>query len=203
MLHHFDSPSAADADLYLRGTETLLACWEENARGATGAAVQRFRGIMVAVFPNEPERGLQQRGPGTRPRGRERADALEAMSAAYAPVGVTRFAAWVHESDQAMRGDLEGRLPSRGVDARDGHGARRRLPAPAGDRPRALDWSEYLRIIGVPPDFLFGIYNVGTLGHARRRGLGTALAHPPLTQLSLIATILSGREYGTPTSCLE
>ena len=31
----------ADADLYLRGAETLLASWEEYARGATGAAVQR------------------------------------------------------------------------------------------------------------------------------------------------------------------
>jgi hypothetical protein len=28
-----------DADLYLRGAETLLASWEEYARGATGAAV--------------------------------------------------------------------------------------------------------------------------------------------------------------------
>ena len=27
--------------------------------------------------------------------------------AAYAAAGVTRFAAWVHETDHAMRGDLE------------------------------------------------------------------------------------------------
>ena len=30
---------STDAELYLRGTETLLASWEEYARGATGAAV--------------------------------------------------------------------------------------------------------------------------------------------------------------------
>ena len=44
-----------DADLYLRGAETLLASWEEYARGATGAAVQRSPGVAAAVFPSEPE----------------------------------------------------------------------------------------------------------------------------------------------------
>ena len=76
-----------------------------------------------------------------------------------------------------------------------------RVPRPELDARRPLDWSEYLRIVGVPPDFLggvdraafhvlvarldgesvatalafdhdgdCGIYNVGTLEHARRRG---------------------------------
>src|SRR5438874_11792225 len=35
----------------------------------------------------------------------ERADAIDAVEAAYVTARVTRFAAWVHESDQAMRGD--------------------------------------------------------------------------------------------------
>jgi hypothetical protein len=55
---HANSPALTDTDLYLRGTETLLASWEEYARGATGAAVQRHRGVAAAVFPNEPERGV-------------------------------------------------------------------------------------------------------------------------------------------------
>src|SRR3954454_17221998 len=36
--------------------QTLLACWEENARGASGASLQRLPGVTAAVFPNEPER---------------------------------------------------------------------------------------------------------------------------------------------------
>ena len=55
-----------DAELYLRGNDTLLASWEAYARGAVGAAVKRLP-------------------------------------------GVTRFAAWVHESDPAMRAEVERR----------------------------------------------------------------------------------------------
>jgi hypothetical protein len=43
-----------DADLYRRGVATLLASWEEYARGSVGAAVCRLPGVAVAVFPNEP-----------------------------------------------------------------------------------------------------------------------------------------------------
>ena len=180
-----------DADLYQRGARTLLGSWEEYARGATGAAVRRFPGGAAAVFPGEPER----------------ADALQAMEAAYGAAGVTRFAAWVHERDQAMRGDLERRgytldesTRAMGMALHD-----LRLPRPRIELAQP-DWSEYLRILGVPPDFLSGadpaayhvliarldgenvaaamafdlagdcgIYALGTLEHARRRGLGTAL----------------------------
>jgi len=31
-----------DAELYLRGAETLLASWEQYARGAAGATLQRL-----------------------------------------------------------------------------------------------------------------------------------------------------------------
>lgn len=37
-----------DADLYLRGAETLLASWQEYAREATGAAEQRSSGVATA-----------------------------------------------------------------------------------------------------------------------------------------------------------
>jgi hypothetical protein len=39
----------------------------------------------------------------------ERAEALDAVEVVYAAAGVTRFAAWMHENDWAMRADLEGR----------------------------------------------------------------------------------------------
>jgi hypothetical protein len=48
----------SDSDLYLRGTATLLASWEEYARAASGAAVVREPGVAIAVCPSEPERSL-------------------------------------------------------------------------------------------------------------------------------------------------
>ena len=51
-----------DAGLYLRGAETLLASWEEYARGATGA-VQRSPGVAAAVFPSEPEHAFLNDAP--------------------------------------------------------------------------------------------------------------------------------------------
>ena len=117
------------------------------------------------------------------------------------------FAAWVHESDPAMRADLEqrgytftGSTRAMGLSLDD-------IPLPRPEHDFAPpDWAEYLRIIEVSPDLLragdhaafhlliarwhgesaaaamafdldgdCGIYNVGTLEHARRRGLATAL----------------------------
>ncbi len=198
----------ADVDRYLRGAETLLASWEAYARGATGAALQRFPGVAAALFPNEPERAVYNNALLERElAAAERTDALEAMEAAYAAAGVTRFAAWVHESDEAMLCDLERRgytfaesTRAMGIALED-----TRLPR-AEIELRPPDWFKYLRIVGVPPNFLSGtnpadyhillarldcenvtaamafdhcgdcgIYNVGTLEHARRRGLGSAL----------------------------
>ena len=67
-------------------------------------------GVAAAVFPHEPERSvynnaLLERGLGA---GR-RAEAVDAMEAAYAAAGVADFAAWVHESDAPMRADLAAR----------------------------------------------------------------------------------------------
>jgi ribosomal protein S18 acetylase RimI-like enzyme len=197
-----------DADLYLRGAETLLAAWEEYARGASGAAVERHTGVATAVFPNEPERGVYNNAVLERDlEAAARADAINTMEAAYAAAGVTRFAAWVHESDPAMRGDLERRgytldtsTRAMGMALEDIRMARPELHL------GALEWSEYLRVFGLPAGLLAGanhaafhllvarvdgedvatamafdfdrdcgIYNVGTLQGARRRGMGTAL----------------------------
>jgi ribosomal protein S18 acetylase RimI-like enzyme len=198
----------SDADLYGRGAETLLASFEEHARGASGASVQRAPGVTTAVFADEPERAFYNNAilrleltP------EERADALDAMEAAYAAARVTRFAAWVHESDEGMRADLERRGYALDTWTRAMGMALDEIRASRPDIELGPpDWSEYLRILGVPPNFLrqanqaafhvlvarlggesvatamafdlagdCGIYNVTTLKHARRRGLGTAL----------------------------
>ena len=103
--------SSEQAELYLRGSDTLLASWEEYARGAAGAAaVHRLSGVTAAVFPDEPERAVYNNAllqPDL--RAGDRADALDAMEAVYAAAGVARFAVWVHESDPATRAELERR----------------------------------------------------------------------------------------------
>jgi len=197
-----------DLELYLRGVDTLLASWQEYARGARDATVQRGPGVASAVFPREPERAVYNNALLARDlTAAERADALAAMEVAYAAAGVRRFAAWVHESDAAMRTDLE----RRGYKLEESTRAMGmaldhiRVPRPEPELGPP-DWFEYLRIIGVPSGFLCGadqrafhvliarfagenvatamafdhggdcgIYNLTTLEHARRRGLGTAL----------------------------
>ena len=47
-----------DADLYVRGVQTLLASWQAYAGGSRDAAVLRFPGVTTAVFPSEPERAF-------------------------------------------------------------------------------------------------------------------------------------------------
>ena len=169
------------------------------------AAVHRFAGVAAAVFPNEPERGVYNNAVlECDLAASERAEAIAAMEAAYENAGVTRFAAWVHETDRrdALRSRTT-RLHARRGDARDGHDARRhpcaatRARARAGGlvrapahrrgaagpprrsrrrrlpRPRRRHRGENVAT-GIAFDFGTdcGIYNVGTLEPARRRGLG-------------------------------
>jgi len=196
------------ADLYLRGAATLVASWEEDARGAQGAAVERLPGVAAAVFPRGPERNVYNNAlleRGLSARGRRHA--LGAMEAAYAAAGVELFAAWVHETDRPLQHDLERRGYRLDTTTR-AMGMvldEARLPQPTIDLAPP-DWFEHLRIVEVPPGFLAGadpaayhvaigrldgesvatamafeldrdcgIYHVGTLEHARRRGLGTGV----------------------------
>jgi ribosomal protein S18 acetylase RimI-like enzyme len=198
----------ADADLYRRGVKTVLASWEEYARAATGADVRRFPGVATAIFPTDPERGIYNNAILERDlAATERAEAVAAMEAAYAAAGVTRFAAWVHESDEAMSADLERRGYTLDESTRAMGMALSDIRVPRSEiELGSTDWDEYLRIFGLPPGLLSGadhsvfhllvarlggekvatamafdhgsdcgIYNVATLEHARRRGLGTAL----------------------------
>jgi GNAT superfamily N-acetyltransferase len=216
-----------DAELYLRGNDTLLASWEAYARGAVGAAVKRLPGVAAAVFPHEPERAVYNNALLDRDLGAgERADALELMEAVYAAAGVTRFAAWVHESDPAMRAELERRGYTLDTTTRAMGMALDEIAVP---RPRIdlgpADWLDYLTMEHLPPDFLAtadhgafqllaaridgemvaaalaydfgddcGIYNVGTIEKARRRGLGTALT---------AAQVYDARARGCRTASLQ
>jgi ribosomal protein S18 acetylase RimI-like enzyme len=148
----------SDADLFVRGVTTLIAAWEEYARGAASAAVHRLPGVAAAVFPNGPERGVYNNailacGLGAA----ERADALAATEAVYAAAGVERYAVWVHESDPAMHADLEHRgytldetTRALGMTLDD-----IRVPRPEIELAPP-DWAEYLRVIEVPADLLAG-----------------------------------------------
>jgi ribosomal protein S18 acetylase RimI-like enzyme len=151
----------ADNDLYMRGTATLLASWEEYARGSAGAALKRLIGVSAAVFPSDPERAVYNNALLDRDLGpTERAAAVDAMAAAYNSAGVDRYAAWVHESDEGMRAELS----SRGYTLEE---STRAMGMSLDDLSLALpevelgllDWPEYLgylQIVGVPAGLLSG-----------------------------------------------
>jgi GNAT superfamily N-acetyltransferase len=198
-------------DLYARGMATLVASWEAYNTGSDGAAVASSRGVATAVFPADPGRSVYNNALLDRDLdAADRAAALDAMEAVYASAGVRRFAAWVHESDEAMRSVFAARgytvqetTRAMGIELR---GVR--VPVAELDIA-APDWSayvSYLERFGVPEGLLAGvdpgafrlllvrrdgelvatglgfdrdgdrgIYNVSTVGHARRRGLGSAV----------------------------
>lgn len=145
-------------DLYERGAATLLAAWEEHARGASGASVRRHWGVAVAVFPDGPERAVYNNALLDRDlEPAARRAALDALAGTYKSAGITDFAAWVHESDHAMRHDLQ----RRGYTVRESTRAMGmsladiRVPRPDLDlAPPDWDWAEYVRLVGVPPGFL-------------------------------------------------
>jgi GNAT superfamily N-acetyltransferase len=149
-----------DTDLYVRGAETLLASWEAIARGSRGAAVRRSPGVAAAVFPHEPERGIYNNALLARDLGpAERTRAAELMEITYASAGVERFAAWVHESDEAMRRDLEARGYTLDSSTRAmGMALEHRRPVPDGVEVAVAGWSDHLRALEAfeLPDGLLG-----------------------------------------------
>jgi ribosomal protein S18 acetylase RimI-like enzyme len=163
---------------------------------------------VLAVFPSEPEHAVYNNALLDRDldAGR-RSDALHAMAAAYVDANVESFAAWVHESDEAMQSDLRARgyvletmTRAMGTDLVDIDPIRRDVDL------GPVSWPDYLAYEGLPAQFLAtadhaalhplaireggnvvagalafdhgtdcGVYNVGTVERARRRGLGTAV----------------------------
>jgi ribosomal protein S18 acetylase RimI-like enzyme len=152
---------ATDDELYVRGSETLLASWGQYALGSAGAALHRLSGVAAAVFPEGPERAVYNNALLGRDLGRaERAAAVDAMAAAYRSAGIDRYAAWVHESDEGMRAELSVRgyaiaesTLAMGMSVQ----ARSSTLPEVGLAP--LDWAEYveyLEVVGVPAGLLGG-----------------------------------------------
>jgi len=148
-----------DAELYRRGTATLLAAWARYAAGSDGGAVLRLDGVCAAVFPNNPEHAVYNNalfdrnlGPG------RRAAAVEAMEAAYRDAGVGSYAAWVHETDDAMCAELGSRgyrvaetTRAMGMELDDLPGP---LPDIALEVPAWEQYVAYLERAGAPPGLL-------------------------------------------------
>jgi len=199
---------------------TLVASWEEYARGAAGASVQRRAGVTAAVFPDGPERDVYNNAV------LERAEGIDAMEAAYAAAGIERFAAWVHESDGALRAELERRGYAVAETTRAmGMAVAELRPPPPGIEVARADWPEYLGVAELPAGLMTGIdpaafqvvvgslngevlaagisydhlgdcgiYNVVTKERARRRGIGTAVT---------AALVHAARERGCATASLQ
>jgi hypothetical protein len=105
-----------------------------------------------------------------------RSDALDAMEAAYAAVGVTRFAAWVHERDYRMRDAVEARGYMCDESTRAMAIALDGLTIPEPELELApAAWSQYLRFLetfaGVPSGLLAG--TDPTAFHVLLAGSGT------------------------------
>jgi ribosomal protein S18 acetylase RimI-like enzyme len=190
-----------DTDLYRRGTATLLASWEAYARGARGASLVRLPGVAAAVFPCEPERAVYNNALLERA---DAVDAMEAVYAGAGiasfaawvhetdgPVrrALERRGYAVAESTRAMGmelGDLRVPRPEIDLAAPEWDEHLRIAGVPPGflrdvDRDAfhvlvgRLDGPGVATAIAFDLDGDSGIYNVGTLEHARRRGLAAAL----------------------------
>ena len=169
--------------------------------------MRRLPGVAAAIFPNEPERGVYNNAilEGNL-AATERADAVAAMETTYEARGVTRFAAWVHETDAPLRTDLE----RRGYKLA---GTTRAMGMPLTDilmpRPKLElgleDWDDYLRIFGLPARLLRGADNsVFHLLFARLEdeSVATAMAfdHKGDCGIYNVATLERARRRGLGTA---
>lgn len=196
-----------DDELYGRGAATVLAAWEELARTSRDASMRRLPGVTAAVFPHEPERTVYNNAVLKQNlTAAERTAAVAVLEGAYAEVGITRFAAWVRESDHAMRTELE--LRGYTLDS-----STRAMAMPLADirlpRPKVelaeIDWDSYLGTFGLP---------AGLLSHADRSALhvhvaalngepvatATAFDHRSDCGIYNVATVAHSRRHGLATA---
>jgi GNAT superfamily N-acetyltransferase len=142
-------------DLYARGCATAVASWEEYARGSDGAAVVRLPGVAAGVFPRDPERAVYNNAV------LSRTDAVETMAAAYRDAGVDRYAAWVHETDEALIDELTSRGYTLSETTRAmGMAVEGVVHVAPLTEVQTVGWSEYLDYLwraGVPEGLLGGI----------------------------------------------
>jgi hypothetical protein len=143
-------------DLYHRGVETLVASWHAYARGSERAAVIKAPDVAAAVFPSEPARAVYNNALLGRDLGpAARAAALDAMEAAYATAGIARFAAWVHESDEALRSDVAARGYALDTSTRAMAMPLSELRIPRSDIDLAPStWAEHARVGELPAGLL-------------------------------------------------
>jgi len=211
-----------DDELYRRGAETLVASWEAIARGSRGARVMRGEGFAAAIFPSAPERSVYNNallGPGAG------LDALEAAYAGIEGYALwvregdeatrsvlTGRGYVIKEATRAMGMELSDlRVASPELDLAppdwpayvtylERFGVPRNLLA--GVDPGAFrlllarhEGEVAATALGFDRDGDRGIFNVSTVEHARRRGLGTALtarlAHEAAARGSRTASLQS------------
>lgn len=202
--------TAADTGLYLRGIATLLHSWEAIARGASGAEVRRLPGVDAAVFPAGPERAVYNNAVLARdlePRGRR--EAVTAMEDAYGAAGVDGYAAWVHESDDGMQGELTRRGYAVAETTR-AMGmtldAAAPVPWPIDLSPAALgDHLAHLEAVGLPPGLLRGTdFAAFHVLMARLDGVdvATGLAHDHAGDCGVlnVSTLACARRRGIGTA---
>ena len=118
-------------------------------------------GVTAVIFPHGPGRAVYNKAllaGGL--SAAEQSAALETMAAAYADAGVSHYAAWVHETETALREDLEqcdytveSSTRAMGMTLSHLHDPRPTLPA------ATLPWREYVRQIGLAHVLLAGANN--------------------------------------------
>jgi GNAT superfamily N-acetyltransferase len=149
----------SDTELYERMLASLLSSWRPIAAGSPHATVTEVPGAAIAVFPAGPERVYYNNavlarglGPG------EVAAAADAVAEAYWEAGVERYAVWAHEADEPANAEMVGRGYRIDTTTRVMAMPLTEIAVPRPDiELGAPDWSEYLRLMELPPGTLAGV----------------------------------------------